>query len=188
MTCRQIQRRLAGYAGGDLRRGRAEAVRAHLASCAACRAEYAALDEALGALRRAARPADPALTADRLWGALRGRLPVARASRRRTWYARPVPLPVGVVGALLIIVASGILANWIAMRAAPAPVAAPPAPPSVAYRFAPEVPFVLENAPPPGGGQVSHELPFFTFSAQRDDGFELEEVTYAPAATRRMRF
>jgi hypothetical protein len=97
MNCSEARDRLAGLLYGDLQAGEANAVREHLAACAACRQELAALDHVRRALD--AVPA-PALEVDlpRLYLETAARQ--ARRVRRWRWAA----LACGAAAAALLVV------------------------------------------------------------------------------------
>jgi len=109
MSAHPTEARLNGYADGSLDATARRAVEEHLASCAACRAEAAALTELVGAARALPR----SIATDRdLWAGIEARIQGAgspegrgrkRGAGRSMW--RWVPLPL----AALLVLALGIL-------------------------------------------------------------------------------
>ena len=226
MNCRNVRKLIAGYVGGDLPPDDAEAVRAHLAGCAACRAEQAGLEQSLAALHRAVRPIPPPprwgragvgvedltaphpdlppqggkgtaneVWADAVWQGVRGRIPspgLWRRVERRSWWRRPVPLPVGLAAAATLLAATGLLLHFalIGPRVPPNVPVAPPAAvaQAPAYLPVPPPPFVLENATPTGGS-AAYAMPSISpADLGRDQDFVLDEVRIQPVGMRRMQF
>jgi len=112
MRCDEVSRLLADGMAGALPRRRRQAVEAHLAGCAACRAEQDALARAVGLLSQAARPGVPA----GLWAGVEARLAAAPAPRRR-WALRLAWA--GAVPAALL-----ATALWLRLPGAPDPLVA----------------------------------------------------------------
>ena len=105
MNCRDIEELLTPYLLGDLEADRAEAVRAHVAQCDACRAAAQDLEQTLNLLRSAlaAAPAAPA----RLDAARRER--VFDAAQARTRWSAPWYHAVAAAAAVLLIMGTGWL-------------------------------------------------------------------------------
>jgi len=101
MNCRSVMRMLTEYLDDELQASERAAVAAHLRTCAACRAEEAALRRAEAALTTLAvvEPA-PDLTAD-----LHHRLAVLSPPRARPlrWAWAAAPLAAGVIAAALLL-------------------------------------------------------------------------------------
>lgn len=102
--------RLGAFLDGELPLAEAEAVRAHLAACPACRTDAVALGQA-GALLREAVAAEPAPDPEAVWRAVRARLqaetPVGAPDRRRRTLPAWLAWPRGIVwtAAALVLIA-----------------------------------------------------------------------------------
>ena len=203
MNCRSVRRRLPAAAGGDLAPATARRLQAHLERCPDCRREHDRLAAAVSALRRAGGAQPPALSPDRIWRGVRGRLaPGARSPAPalvRLW-RRPVPVPVAIAAVLVAGVGVSLgLVLWrhgVATRVPALVEAAPPAAAearlaarSPAYRPVPPPRFALENAQQPEVGPPHHDLPWvFPRSPAGGEVFVLEHVAWQPGERQRMAF
>ncbi len=98
MKCSEIEEILAEYSVGALDASSAEAVEAHLAECAECRAELEIL-EAAGALLG---PVEMVDAPEGLWTSIEARLePRERAHPARHWLWKPA---IGLAASLLLVV------------------------------------------------------------------------------------
>ncbi len=81
MKCDEVRLLLVSFADGALAGARAEAVRAHVAGCAACREELAQLAADAELLRREEKPEVPAYLGTRITAVIR-----ERQAGARPWY------------------------------------------------------------------------------------------------------
>ena len=100
MKCDEVGLLLVSFADGALAGARAEAVRAHIAGCAACREELAQLAADVEVLRRDEKPEVPAYLGSRITARIRERQRQARSwfglSRAMARLAAVVLVAVGV--------------------------------------------------------------------------------------------
>jgi hypothetical protein len=130
--------RLGAFLDGELEAAEAEAVRAHLTACPACRSDADALGQA-GALLREAVAAEPAPDPEIVWGEVRARLqaetpgaipgPAPRRWRTPAWFAWPRPIAWAAAALLL---AAGLALLQMRDRITPSPEPAGLPPPSLA--------------------------------------------------------
>ena len=95
--CDEFGEELSALLDGELTPEREAGVRAHVAGCAACRAELAALERVDPWLARVAAPAPSA----RLSDALHARIAAEAVAPRRRWLARPAALAAWAAAAAL---------------------------------------------------------------------------------------
>lgn len=97
MKCEAARPLLESYLDGELDRAAVEEIEAHLGSCAACRAELAALEALRGAIRALPRQRAPAELRARLSAV--GDLPALESSRasRGSWWKLAAAVLLGVV-------------------------------------------------------------------------------------------
>jgi anti-sigma factor RsiW len=97
MKCEAARPLLESYLDGELDRGAVDEIEAHLSTCAACRAELAALEQLRSAMRAVPRHRAPAELRQRL--AQAGELPrletAARGAHRGHWWAMAASLLLG---------------------------------------------------------------------------------------------
>jgi hypothetical protein len=110
------EERLNDHVDGLLPAPEEEAVEAHLAACAACRAEVEGLRALLAGAAALARAVDPPAE---LWEALRAET-LARPARA-AWTVRMTRRELAAAAVLLVALSSGITAALMRDRAAPAP-------------------------------------------------------------------
>jgi anti-sigma factor RsiW len=97
MKCEAARPLLEGYLDGELERTAVDEIEAHLAGCAACRAELAALESLRGALRALPRERAPADLRARL--AAIGELPAMDSTRAATpgsWWKLAAAVVLGI--------------------------------------------------------------------------------------------
>jgi anti-sigma-K factor RskA len=125
MTCQQVQKLLPDYSVGRLGPRRQEALARHLATCATCAQEWAAMQGSLALLERLDRAEPPA----GLWAQIEARLtperprPFWRAWPQR-WLGQPWRRAPALAAALAVVAVAVVLF----LR--PSPPAAPPARPT----------------------------------------------------------
>lgn len=90
MTHRGLRRRLSAYLEGELAPGTRRRAEAHLAGCAPCRAELAALQRTLSLLRAQRGAAE---TAPDLLPQINRRLAAGEGAAPRSWLRRALPRP-----------------------------------------------------------------------------------------------
>jgi len=96
MKCEAAQAQLQSYFDGELERTAVDEMEAHLSTCAACRAELAALEQLRTALRAVPRQRAPAALRERLVQARNlPRLDSPRAGFRAGWWAIAASLLLG---------------------------------------------------------------------------------------------
>ena len=99
MKCEEARPGLEAYLDGELDRAAVDEIEAHLSTCAACRAELAALEQLRTALRSASRHRAPAELRARLADVAHS--PVAeapsRGALRGSWWAMAATLLLGMV-------------------------------------------------------------------------------------------
>lgn len=116
-VCWLTRRRLGAYQDGELRPAARAKVERHLAGCAGCGAERAALDD-LRTLLAGPIPEPPEPVWDAFWPQVRARLadsPVEQPSRWRRGWAWTAGAPRLAVGSALAVAALGVvtvLAPW----------------------------------------------------------------------------
>jgi Putative zinc-finger len=114
MTCSEVFPLLDEFADGSLDAGRAAGVAGHLAGCAACRSELAAIQTLLAAARALPRAVHP----DReLWPGIEARLFPRRATRPHR--QRPRAL-LALAAGIALLLAGALLATWYQRTTAPA--------------------------------------------------------------------
>ena len=87
MRCDEVRLQLVSFADGALAGARAEAVRAHVAECAACREELAQLAADVELLRGDEKPEVPAYLGSRIMAGIR-----ERQGQARSWLAAATPV------------------------------------------------------------------------------------------------
>jgi hypothetical protein len=194
---------LAAYVGDDLPPDEADAVRAHVARCAACGAEEQRFAESMAALRRAGDEPSPAFDAATVWQAVR-RATVRTAETAR----RPAPvrrrMHVGVLvaaaAAAVAFAATTLLIHLPGSRRSDRTAVAPgpyTAPPRVEARVPQDrlaadrqpQPFDLENFTDTEAGAASGHLDWLPVRDQtRGEEFVLEQVQFQTGAGQRMSF
>ena len=87
MKCDEVRLLLVSLADGALAGARAEAVRQHVAGCAACREELARLAADVELLRRDEKPEVPAYLGSRIMAGIR-----ERQAQARPWLAAAAPV------------------------------------------------------------------------------------------------
>ena len=157
MNCSQARAQLPALLYGDLRPEEAGPVQAHLASCAACRGEAAALQQVRHALDTL--PVPP-LHLD-LSGLYR-EAAVREKQRRRRWRRAAVLLAVASAAALVFVFRSSwelrleryqVVLRWGSPPAVDAPLRPAPAQPSAEHAL---------GGTPPGPGEVEERLRLLT--------------------------
>ena len=130
MRCEETLKQLAAFSAGELPADVRQAVQAHLAECAACRAALAEVDALAGVLASGQTPPVPPGFAARVMAAARQRQepePAAVWNLVRWWRLVPAPMHAAAAAVLVIGLAVGLLMGWTtspARQAAPAPAAA----------------------------------------------------------------
>jgi len=110
VRCKQVTEKLAEYQLGALDEAEAAAVAEHVAQCARCRAELAALERTAELLE----PLEPATPPRDLWAGVKRRM---RPRRATAWDALAMRWrPALAVGVALLVLASGLA--WLALRTA----------------------------------------------------------------------
>jgi len=108
VRCKQVTEKLAEYQLGALDEAEAAAVAEHVAQCARCRAELAALERTAELLE----PLEPASPPRDLWAGVKRRM---RPRRATAWDALAMRWrPALAVGVALLVLASGLA--WLALR------------------------------------------------------------------------
>lgn len=162
MTCDEVLLELDALVRRELPAAAAEAVRAHLVGCQACRAEAAfveRLDRDLAATRPAPPAIDPARLADRALGAARATPPRrARSDRVRRGRLAPAAAvgPRGLAPALALAASVAVAVGasaWLALRSTPS------APPPDVVRVDPAPREVATEAPRPAPRDVTPAAP-----------------------------
>ncbi len=110
MSCNEIRGRLAEYAVDGLGRWRRARVHRHLHTCAACRAELAALERTGALLSQVGLESAP----ESVWQGIRYRLESPARPRLRA--ARPVGRLVEAAALVVVLFFVGLVTEWPAWR------------------------------------------------------------------------
>lgn len=132
MRCEDVLKQLTAFSSGELPADVRQAVQAHLAECAACRAALAEVDALAGVLAGAQAPPIPSGFASRVLAAARQRQkaePLAAWNLMRWWRLASAPMHAAAAAVLVIGLSVGLVLGWTsAPSAAQATTAAQPDP------------------------------------------------------------
>ena len=115
MHCENVQEQLYRFVAGDLPVADRQAVQAHLAECAACRAKLAELDAVAGVVASTPTPPIPSGFASRVMAAARKRQeaqPVAVWNLLRWWRLTSAPMHAVAAAVLIVGLTVGVVLGW----------------------------------------------------------------------------
>ena len=124
MRCEDVLKQLTAFSSGELPVDVRQAMQAHLAECAACRAALAEVDALAGILAGAQPPPVPAGFAARVTAAARQRQevePLVAWNPLRWWRFVPAPMHAAAAAVLVIGLAVGLVMGWTTLLASQAP-------------------------------------------------------------------
>ena len=115
MHCENVQEQLNRFVAGDLPVADRQAVQAHLAECAACRAKLAELDTLAGVVAGMPTPPLPSKFASRVMAAARKRQeaqPVAAWHLLHWWRLASAPMHAAAAAVLIVGLTVGVVLGW----------------------------------------------------------------------------
>ena len=115
MRCEDVLKQLTAFSSGELPADVRQAVQAHLAECAACRAALAEVDALAGVLASGRTPPVPRGFAARVMMAARQRQetkPVAAWNLMRWWRLTSTPMHAAAAAVLIIGLSVGLVLGW----------------------------------------------------------------------------
>ena len=115
MHCENVQEQFNRFAAGDLPMADRQAVQAHLAKCAACRAKVAEFDALAGVLADTPMPPIPSGFASRVMAAARQRQqaqPLAAWNLPRWWRLASAPMHAAAATVLIVGLTVGVVLGW----------------------------------------------------------------------------
>ena len=115
MHCENVQEQLYRFVAGDLPVADRQAVQAHLAECAACRAQLTELDAVAGVVASTPTPPIPSGFASRVMAAARKRQeaqPVAVWNLLRWWRLTSAPMHAAAAAVLIVGLSVGVVLGW----------------------------------------------------------------------------
>jgi anti-sigma factor RsiW len=115
MHCENVQQQLNRFVAGDLPMADRQAVQAHLAECAACRAKLAELDAVAGVVASTPTPPIPSGFASCVMAAARKRQkaqPVAVWNLLRWWRLTSAPMHAAAAAVLIVGLSVGAVLGW----------------------------------------------------------------------------
>jgi anti-sigma factor RsiW len=115
MHCENVEEQLNRFVAGDLPVADRQAVQAHMAECAACRAKLAEIDALAGVVAGTPTPLIPSGFASGVMAAVRRRQdaqPVAAWDLLRWWRLTSAPMHAAAAAVLIVGLSVGLLLGW----------------------------------------------------------------------------